>query len=126
MKLLVALCSLLALAAAQPAKNDLWKGSSMDQMVDQTKIECAQKNDEVSCMKFKVLNLLDQIFRKDSFKASVGSGSIDGSLTRTRFQIETERFNDPLVISLRVENCRIVGRIVLINLINRRYPKRWR
>ncbi|OAD62718.1 hypothetical protein WN48_06917 [Eufriesea mexicana] len=69
MKLFV-LCSLLALAAAQPAKNDLWKGSSMDQMVDQTKIECAQKNDEVSCMKFKVLNLLDQIFRKDSFKAS--------------------------------------------------------
>lgn len=71
MKLLLALCSLLALAAAQPAKNELWKGSSMDQMVDQTKIECAQKNDEVSCMKFKVLNLLDQIFRKDSFKASV-------------------------------------------------------
>ncbi|XP_012345423.1 uncharacterized protein LOC100869275 [Apis florea] len=70
MKLLLALCSLLALAAAQPAKNELWKGSSMDQMVDQTKIECAQKNDEVSCMKFKVLNLLDQIFRKDSFKVS--------------------------------------------------------
>lgn len=74
MKLLLALCSLLALAAAQPAKNELWKGSSMDQMVDQTKIECAQKNDEVSCMKFKVLNLLDQIFRKDSFKASVCRG----------------------------------------------------
>ena len=70
MKLFV-LCSLLALAAAQPAKNDLWKGSSMDQMVDQTKIECAQKNDEVSCMKFKVLNILDQVFRKDSFKVSV-------------------------------------------------------
>lgn len=62
---------MLALAAAQPAKNDLWKGSGIDQMVDQTKIECSQKNDEVSCMKFKVLNLLDQIFRKDSFKASV-------------------------------------------------------
>lgn len=69
------LCALVAVAVAQPAKNDLWKGSSMDQMVDQTKIECAQKNDEVSCMKFKVLNLLDQIFRKDSFKAS-GASSI--------------------------------------------------
>ncbi|KZC11128.1 PREDICTED: uncharacterized protein LOC107189221 [Dufourea novaeangliae] len=67
---LILFCALFALAAAQPAKNDLWKGSSMDQMVDQTKIECAQKNDEVSCMKFKVLNLLDQIFRKDSFKVS--------------------------------------------------------
>lgn len=70
MKLFV-LCAMLALAAAQPAKNDIWKGSGIDQMVDQTKIECSQKNDEVSCMKFKVLNLLDQIFRKDSFKASV-------------------------------------------------------
>ncbi|XP_060824865.1 uncharacterized protein LOC132911873 [Bombus pascuorum] len=69
MKLFV-LCAILALAAAQPAKNDLWKGSGIDQMVDQTKIECSQKNDEVSCMKFKVLNLLDQIFRKDSFKVS--------------------------------------------------------
>ncbi|KAG7190687.1 hypothetical protein KM043_006765 [Ampulex compressa] len=64
------LCSLLALAAAQPAKNEFWKGTNMDQMVDQTKSECAQKNDEVACMKFKVLNLLDQIFRKDNFKVS--------------------------------------------------------
>ncbi|KOC70934.1 hypothetical protein WH47_04920 [Habropoda laboriosa] len=53
MKLLV-FCALLAVAAAQPAKNDLWKGSNMDQMVDQTRTECAQKNDEVACMKFKV------------------------------------------------------------------------
>lgn len=62
------LCSFIALAVAQPAKNELWKGTNLDQMVDQTKNECAQKNDEVSCMKFKVLNLLDQLFRKDSFK----------------------------------------------------------
>ncbi|CAK9807944.1 hypothetical protein ANTQUA_LOCUS5397 [Anthophora quadrimaculata] len=47
MKLFV-FCALLAMAAAQPAKNDLWKGSNMDQMVDQTRSECAQKNDEVS------------------------------------------------------------------------------
>ncbi|XP_043685899.1 uncharacterized protein LOC122637670 [Vespula pensylvanica] len=64
------LCSFIALAVAQPAKNELWKGTNLDQMVDQTKNECAQKNDEVSCMKFKVLNLLDQLFRKDNFKVS--------------------------------------------------------
>lgn len=67
MKLYV-LCALVALAAAQPAKTDFWKGTSMDTMVDQMKSDCSQKNDEISCMKFKVLNLLDQIFRKDSFK----------------------------------------------------------
>ncbi|XP_012255483.2 uncharacterized protein LOC105685706 [Athalia rosae] len=69
MKLYV-LCALVALAAAQPAKTDFWRGTSMDTMVDQMKTDCAQKNDEISCMKFKVLNLLDQIFRKDSFKVS--------------------------------------------------------
>ncbi|KAI4495750.1 hypothetical protein M0802_008373 [Mischocyttarus mexicanus] len=70
MKNFIVICSLIALAVAQPAKNELWKGTNLDQMVDQTKAECAQKNDEVSCMKFKVLNLLDQLFRKDSFKVS--------------------------------------------------------
>lgn len=69
MKLIV-LCSIIALAAAQPTKNEFWKGTSMDSIVDQTKIDCAQKNDEIACMKFKVLNLLDQIFRKDSFKVA--------------------------------------------------------
>ncbi|XP_043266918.1 uncharacterized protein [Venturia canescens] len=69
MKFLV-LCSIVALAVAQPAKPEVWKSASMDAMVDQSKVECAQKNDEVACMKFKVLNLLDQIFRKDNFKVS--------------------------------------------------------
>lgn len=61
----------VAMVAAQPAKNEFWKGTSMDAMVEQTKLECSQKNDEISCMKFKVLNLLDQLFRKDNFKVSL-------------------------------------------------------
>lgn len=75
MKFLV-LCSIVALAVAQPAKLEVWKSASMDAMVDQSKVECAQKNDEVACMKFKVLNLLDQIFRKDNFKVRSTSSSI--------------------------------------------------
>ena len=67
MKFLI-LCSILALAAAQPAKLEVWKSASTESMLDQTKIECSQKNDEIACMKFKVLNLLDEIFRKDNFK----------------------------------------------------------
>lgn len=70
MKFLVFTCALLALAVAQPAKNENWK-SAMDEMVDQSRSECSQKNDEVACMKFKVFNLLDQIFSKDNFKASI-------------------------------------------------------
>lgn len=84
------LCSILALAAAQPAKLEVWKSASMDSMVEQTRAECAQKNDEVACMKFKVLNLLDQIFRKDNFKVmrpTLGvfcSPQVRGSLTIDR------------------------------------------
>lgn len=63
-------CALLALAVAQPTKNENWK-SAMDEMVDHSRSECSQKNDEVACMKFKVFNLLDQIFSKDNFKASI-------------------------------------------------------
>ncbi|CAB0043801.1 unnamed protein product [Trichogramma brassicae] len=67
---IVLLCCLALAATAQPAKNEFWKGTSMDAMVEQTKLECSQKNDEISCMKFKILNLLDQLFRKDNFKVS--------------------------------------------------------
>ncbi|XP_011505142.1 PREDICTED: uncharacterized protein LOC105367966 [Ceratosolen solmsi marchali] len=69
-QIILVLCAAIALATGQPAKNEFWKGTSMDAMVEQTKTECAQKNDEISCMKFKVLNLLDQLFRKDNFKVS--------------------------------------------------------
>ncbi|XP_011154308.1 uncharacterized protein LOC105192109 [Harpegnathos saltator] len=69
MKFLVLSCALLALAVAQPAKHENWK-NAMDEMVDQSRSECAQKNDEVACMKFKVFNLIDQAFSKDNFKVS--------------------------------------------------------
>lgn len=64
------LCALFALVAAQPAKNENWS-SAMDEMVGQSRSECTQKNDEIACMKFKVFNLLDQVFNKDNFKASI-------------------------------------------------------
>lgn len=85
MKLFV-LCVLLATAVAQPTKNENWK-SAMDEMVDGSRSECAQKSDEVACMKFKVFNLLDQIFSKDNFKASAGASDADGaSATRLEYR----------------------------------------
>lgn len=83
MKLFV-LCALLASVAAQPTKNENWKGA-MDEMVDQSRSECAQKNDEIACMKFKVFNLLDQIFSKDNFKASAGASDARG-VSSARFE----------------------------------------
>lgn len=68
MKFIIVCASILALAAAQPAKLEGWKSTNIDAMVEQTKVECAQNNNDMACMKFKVLNLLDQIFRKDNFK----------------------------------------------------------
>lgn len=70
MKLIIVLCSILLVVTAQPTKNEFWKGTSMDSIVEQTKVDCTQKNDEIACMKYKVLSLLDQIFRKDSFKVA--------------------------------------------------------
>ncbi|XP_044594875.1 uncharacterized protein LOC123272241 [Cotesia glomerata] len=69
-KFIVVLTAVVALAAAQPAKIEAWKSSNMDSIVEQTKSDCARNNDDMACMKFKVLNLLDQIFRKDNFKVS--------------------------------------------------------
>lgn len=71
MRVLALCCLLVSLAAGQPAKHEFWKGTSMDAVVDQTKLECSQKNDEVACMKFKVLNFIDQVLRKDNFKVLV-------------------------------------------------------
>lgn len=72
-----AVCLVLAasLAASQPtgqkAKDAaFWKETPMDGVVQEFQTKCAQRNDHASCLKFKVLNLLDEMFRRDSFKVS--------------------------------------------------------
>jgi hypothetical protein len=45
-----------------------WKETPMDGVVQEFEMNCAQGNDHVSCLKLKVLKLLDEIFRKDSYK----------------------------------------------------------
>jgi hypothetical protein len=47
-----------------------WKETPMDGTVQELEMKCGKKNDPVSCLKFKVLSLLDEIFRKDSYKVS--------------------------------------------------------
>jgi hypothetical protein len=47
-----------------------WEETPMDGAVQELETKCTQRNDQVSCLKFKVLNFLDQIFRKESYKVS--------------------------------------------------------
>jgi hypothetical protein len=76
-----AACLVLAasMVASQPTgqkTEDLafWKETPMDKAVKEFEMKCAQRNDQVSCLKFKVLNLLDEMFRKDSYKVSSPKG----------------------------------------------------
>jgi len=68
-------CLMLAasLVASHPtgqktADKAFWKETPMDGAVQEFETKCAQGNDHVSCLKLKVLKVLDEIFRKDSYK----------------------------------------------------------
>lgn len=50
--------------------NSIWKGTPMDAVVQEFREECVQQSDSGACIKVKVLNLLDEALRKDSFKVS--------------------------------------------------------
>ncbi|CAG9569215.1 unnamed protein product [Danaus chrysippus] len=65
-------CLVIALfgsAMAQPPKSGL-KGSSLDGMVEEMRSGCAEGSDPTACIKYKVMSLLDSIFKKDSFQIS--------------------------------------------------------
>ena len=71
------MCLILAasLVASHPTGQEkvdkaFWKETPMDGVVQEFEMKCAQGNDNVSCLKFKVLKMLDEIFRNDSYKVS--------------------------------------------------------
>ncbi|XP_050684906.1 uncharacterized protein LOC126979575 isoform X1 [Leptidea sinapis] len=66
-------CIVLALfgsALAQPAKNGFWEGTPMDGMVEEMRSGCVEGSDPTACIKYKVMSLLDSIFKKDTFQIS--------------------------------------------------------
>lgn len=66
--LCVALLSISSeLVRSSPAQHGS-KPTSMDGMVEEMRSLCTEGNDNLSCMKFKVLNFIDTILKKDSFK----------------------------------------------------------
>ncbi|XP_026754035.1 uncharacterized protein LOC113514217 isoform X1 [Galleria mellonella] len=66
---LVAL-ALFGSAVAQPAKQEFWKGTPMDGMVEEMRSGCVEGSDPAACIKYKVMSLLDTIFKKDTFQIS--------------------------------------------------------
>ena len=73
MCLMLAASLVASLVASHPtgqktADKAFWKETPMDGVVQEFEMKCAQGNDHVSCLKLKVLKLLDKIFRKDSYK----------------------------------------------------------
>jgi hypothetical protein len=71
----VCLILMTSLGASQPTRNKteniaFWKDTPMDGVVQELEMMCTQRNDHVSCLKFKVLRLLDEMFKQDSYKVS--------------------------------------------------------
>lgn len=55
---------------AQPSKPGFWKGTPMDSMVEEMRSGCTEGADPTACIKYKVMSLLDSIFKKDTFQVS--------------------------------------------------------
>ena len=53
---------------SNPAKPAFWKGTPVDGLVEEMRSMCNDENDSFSCMKLKVMNFLDTIVKKDSYK----------------------------------------------------------
>lgn len=67
----VALCVVLiafGCISANPAKPVSWMGTPVDGLVEEVRSLCNDENDSFSCMKLKVMNFLDTILKKDSYK----------------------------------------------------------
>ncbi|XP_045455548.1 uncharacterized protein LOC123665264 isoform X2 [Melitaea cinxia] len=67
-KVVCLIVALLGAAVAQPSKEEFWKGTAMDGMVEEMRSGCNEGSDPTACIKYKVMSLLDSIFKKDTFQ----------------------------------------------------------
>lgn len=79
-KVVCLLVVMVGSAVAQPAKEAFWKGTPMDGMVEEMRSGCAEGSDPTACIKYKVMSLLDSIFKKDTFQV-IMHGSLTIRLT---------------------------------------------
>ncbi|XP_039760793.1 uncharacterized protein LOC120634346 [Pararge aegeria] len=66
----VCLVFLFGSAIAQPSKAGFWKDTPLDSMVEEMRSGCVEGSDPTACIKYKVMSLLDSIFKKDTFQIS--------------------------------------------------------
>ncbi|CAH2245712.1 jg4861 [Pararge aegeria aegeria] len=66
----VCLVFLFGGAIAQPSKAGFWKDTPLDSMVEEMRSGCVEGSDPTACIKYKVMSLLDSIFKKDTFQIS--------------------------------------------------------
>ncbi|XP_023937335.1 uncharacterized protein LOC112045404 isoform X2 [Bicyclus anynana] len=66
----VCLVLLFGGAMAQPPKQGFWKDTPLDSMVEEMRSGCVEGSDPTACIKYKVMSLLDSIFKKDTFQIS--------------------------------------------------------
>ena len=59
---------MFGLCLAIPQKPAFWKGTPMDGLVEEMRANCAEGVDSMACMKYKVVNFLDMIFKKDNYQ----------------------------------------------------------
>lgn len=64
----VCLVFLIGGAMAQPSKPGFWKDTPLDSMVEEMRSGCVEGSDPTACIKYKVMSLLDSIFKKDTFQ----------------------------------------------------------
>ncbi|XP_045780812.1 uncharacterized protein LOC123877906 [Maniola jurtina] len=57
-------------AIAQPSKQSFFKGTSLESMVEEMRSGCVEGSDATACIKYKVMSLLDSIFKQDTFQIS--------------------------------------------------------
>ncbi|XP_058811394.1 uncharacterized protein LOC131676291 [Topomyia yanbarensis] len=68
-KYVILTVALVGLAGANPAsKPAFWKGTPMDGMVEEMRSLCSTDGDSGACLKYKIMDFLDTVFKKDNFK----------------------------------------------------------
>lgn len=85
-KIVILSVALVGLAAANPASQPaFWKGTPMDGMVEEMRSMCSSDNDSGACLKYKIMNFLDTVFKKDNFQVGLCSGFSDFDTEFNRF-----------------------------------------
>ncbi|KAJ9577063.1 hypothetical protein L9F63_006343 [Diploptera punctata] len=93
--------TLVSMAVAVPLEDGkaFWRETPMERAVQDFKTKCTQSDDQVSCLKYEALTLLDHIFKKKSYKVSDAVEIVRNSFNpEKRTPVESGRSDDDEVL----------------------------